>query len=100
MVCMKTLRISNSAHRQLTRWFGHMTAQTSKNKTYCDVVETLVSQAILLPPEHVKHIDEFIEASEQSGYMTREEFIREAVTEAFRRRAVKHEQTLYSDKTG
>jgi metal-responsive CopG/Arc/MetJ family transcriptional regulator len=60
-------------------------AQSGKPRTYSDVIESLVSQAILLSPELVKHVDEFIEANKHMGYVTREELIREAVDEKLRR---------------
>ena len=79
---MKTLRISDHAHRELTRWLGEMMAQSGKAQTFSDVIDALVSRAILLPPELLKHVAEFVEANKQLGYTTREEFIREAITEA------------------
>ena len=82
---MKTLRVSDTAHRELTRLLGGMMAQTRKAQTFSDVIEALVSRAVLLPPELVRHVEEFIEANKQLGYTTREEFIREAVTERFSR---------------
>jgi len=82
---MKTMRISEDAHRALTRWLGQLMAQSGKPRTYSDVIESLVSQAILLSPELVKHVDEFIEANKHMGYVTREELIREAVDEKLRR---------------
>jgi len=82
---MKTLRISENAHRKLTRWLGQMMAHSGKAKTYSDVIEALVSQAVLLSPELVERIDEFIEANKKLGYVTREEFLREAVNEKLTR---------------
>jgi len=78
---MKTLRISDHAHRELTRWLGEMMAQSGKAQTFSDVVDALVSRALLLSPELVTRVEEFLEANKQLGYTTREEFIREAVTE-------------------
>jgi len=82
---MKTLRISDSAHRELTRWLGQMMAESGKAKTYSDVIEALVSQAVLLSPELVERIDEFIEGNKKLGYVAREEFLREAVNEKLTR---------------
>jgi len=81
---MKTLRVSDHAHRVLIRWLGEMMAQTGKPQTFGDVVEALVSRAVLLSPELVKGVEDFIEANKQLGYTTREEFIREAVNETLR----------------
>lgn len=82
---MKTLKVSDQAHRELTRLLGEMMAQTRKSQTFSDVIEALVSRAVLLSPELVRHVEEFIESNKQLGYTTREEFIREAVTQALRR---------------
>ena len=77
---MKTLRVSDYVHRELTRLLDEMMAQSGKAKTFSDVIEALVSRSVLLPPELLRHVDEFIERNKQLGYATREEFIREAVT--------------------
>ena len=82
---MKTLRVSDDVHRELTRLLGEMMVQTRKTQTYSDVMEALVSRSVLLPSELLRRVDEFIEGNKQLGYITREEFIREAVTEALRR---------------
>ena len=82
---MKTLRVSDTAHRELTRLLGEMMAQTRKPQIYTNVIETLVSRCVLLSPELLRHVDEFIEANKHLGYTTREEFIREAVNETLHR---------------
>lgn len=84
---MKTLRVSDTAHRQLIRLLGEMMAQSRKPQTFSDVIEALVSRAVLLPPELIRHVEEFIEANKQLGYTTREEFIRKAITETLHRLA-------------
>jgi len=89
---MKTLRVSDDAHRMLTRLLGEMMAQSGKAKTFSDVIEALVSRSVLLPPEVVRDVEEFIEANKQLGYTTREEFIREVVTEALRKFSGKYKE--------
>jgi len=96
---MKTLRVSDHAHRELTRLLGEMMAQSGKAQTFSDVIEALVSRAVLLSPELVRHVEEFIESNKQLGYTTREEFIREAITEALRRLSGKHEEELKSEES-
>jgi len=88
---MKTLKVSDSVHRELTRWLGEMMAQTRKAQTFSDVIEALVSRAVLLSPELVRHVEEFIESNKQLGYTTREEFIGEAVAETLSRLSGKYE---------
>ena len=78
---------------------GEVMAQSGKPQTFSDVTEALVSRAVLLPPELLRHVDEFIKANKQLGYTTREEFIREAVTEAIRRLSGKYEEELKSEKS-
>ena len=76
---MRTLRVSNRVYRQLTRLLGKLTAQSGIMKTFNDVVEDLVSRRVLLPPEVLKHIQEFAIANKQFGYGVKEEFISDAV---------------------
>jgi len=71
---MKTLRVSDRAHRELTRWLGELMAQTGKPQTFSDVIEALVSRSVLLPPELLRRMDEYVEANKQLGYKTLEEF--------------------------
>jgi len=75
---MKTLRITDDVHQKLTALLGELTAQTSRMQTYTDAVEALLKQSVMLPPEVLAQIESFIETHKQLGYMTREEFIRDA----------------------
>jgi len=75
---MKTLRITDDVHQKLTALLGELTAQTSRMQTYTDAVEALLKQSVILPPELLAQIESFIEAHKNLGYMTREEFIRDA----------------------
>jgi tRNA-dihydrouridine synthase len=75
---MKTLRISEDVHQKLTALLGELTAQTSRMQTYTDAVEALLKQSVILPPELLTQIEHFIETHKNLGYMTREEFIRDA----------------------
>jgi len=81
---MKTLRVSNRVYQQLTRLLGKLTAQSGVMKTFNDVVEDLVSRRVLLPPEMLKHIQEFITANKQLGYASKEEFMIDAVERRLR----------------
>ncbi|MEM4143884.1 MAG: ribbon-helix-helix domain-containing protein [Candidatus Bathyarchaeia archaeon] len=76
---MKTLRISDDAHQKLTALLGEITAQTMKMQTYTDAIESLLSQSVILPPELLNEIQNFVDANKQLGYSTKEEFIRDAV---------------------
>ena len=75
---MKTIRISDNTHRELTRLLGKMMAKTGKTQTYNDVVDALISQLIFMPAALLEKIDDAIEANKQLGYTTREEFIEAA----------------------
>jgi metal-responsive CopG/Arc/MetJ family transcriptional regulator len=75
---MKTLRITDDVHQKLTALLGELTAQTSRMQTYTDAVEALLQQSVILPPELLDQIENFIEANKHLGYTTREEFIRDA----------------------
>jgi hypothetical protein len=76
---MKTLRISDDAHQRLTALLGELTAQTMKMQTYTGAIESLLSQSVILPPELLAQIESFIEENRHLGFMTREEFIRDAI---------------------
>jgi Arc/MetJ-type ribon-helix-helix transcriptional regulator len=76
---MKTLRISDDAHQKLTALLGEITAQTMKMQTYTDAIENLLSTSVMLPPELLTEIENFIGENKHLGYTTREELIREAI---------------------
>ena len=76
---MKTLRISDDAHQKLTALLGEITAQTMKMQTYTDAIENLLSTSVMLPPELLIEIENFIDTNKNLGYTTREELIREAI---------------------
>jgi hypothetical protein len=76
---MKTLRISEDAHQRLTALLGELMAQSMKMQTYTDAIESLLSQSVILPPELLVQIESFIGENKNLGFMTREEFIRDAV---------------------
>jgi len=76
---LKTLRISDDVHQKLTALLGELTAQTSRLQTYQDAIEALLNQSVILPPELLKEVENFIEENKRLGYTTREEFIRDAI---------------------
>jgi hypothetical protein len=75
---MKTLRISDEIHRKMTATVGTLMAQTGKMQTYQDAIEAMLNQSVILPPELLAEIENFIETNKQLGFTTREEFIRDA----------------------
>ena len=75
---MKTLRITDDVHQKLTALLGELTTQTMRMQTYTDAIEALLKESIILPPELLTRIENFIEKNKQLGYMTKEEFIRDA----------------------
>jgi len=76
---MKTLRISDQMHGKLTATLGALVAQTGKMRTYEDAIEAMLSQSVILPPELLAQIENFIQENKHFGYTTREDFIRDAV---------------------
>ena len=64
---MKTLRISDDAHQKLTGLLGELTAQTMKMQTYTDAIETLLGQSVILPPELLAQVEEFINEKKHLG---------------------------------
>jgi len=75
---MKTLRISDEAHRKLTATLGTLLEQTGKMQTYQDAISALLNQSVILPPELLAQIQNFIEEHKHLGFTTREEFMRDA----------------------
>jgi Arc/MetJ-type ribon-helix-helix transcriptional regulator len=76
---MKTLRISDDIHRKLTATVGTLMAQTGKMQTYQDAIEAMLNRSVILPPELLAEIENFIETNKHLGYTTREELIRNAI---------------------
>jgi metal-responsive CopG/Arc/MetJ family transcriptional regulator len=75
---MKTLKISDDVHQKLTSMLGELMAQTSKMQTYQDAIEAMLNQSVILPPELLAQIQNFIEENKHLGFTTREEFMRDA----------------------
>jgi len=48
-------------------------------QTYTDAIENVLSQSVILPPELLLDIENFVGSNRNLGYTTREEFIRDAV---------------------
>ncbi len=76
---MKTLKISDDLHAELTRFVGHMIAESGKTKTYNDAVEALLSLYVVIPREQIREIEQFIAKNRELGYSSKEEFVKEAV---------------------
>ena len=75
---MKTLRITDDVHQKLTALLGELTTQTMTMQTYTDAIEALLKESVILPPELLTQIQNFIEKNKQLGFTTKEEFIRDA----------------------
>jgi hypothetical protein len=76
---MKTLKISDKIHAELTKVVGQLTAESCKIQTYEDAIEALLHRATLLPPELLQEIQFFLEKNKELGYITREELLKDAV---------------------
>ncbi|MEM2506534.1 MAG: ribbon-helix-helix domain-containing protein [Candidatus Bathyarchaeia archaeon] len=76
---MKTLKISDDIHQKLTALLGELTAQTMKMQTYQDAIEALLTQSVIVPPELLREVEEFITKNKHKGYTRKEEFIRQAI---------------------
>ncbi|MEM3875217.1 MAG: ribbon-helix-helix domain-containing protein [Candidatus Bathyarchaeia archaeon] len=76
---MKTLKISDDVHQKLTALLGELTAQTMKMQTYQDAIKALLTQSVIVPPELLREVEEFITKNKHKGYTRKEEFIRQAI---------------------
>jgi len=75
---MKTLKISDPIHSKLTVIVGQLMAESGKSKTYEDAVDALVSRSVILPPQLLNQIGDFIAENKSLGYTTKEEFLKDA----------------------
>jgi len=75
---LKTLKISDEAHAKLTSVVGRLIAETGKMKTYSDAIEAILRKSVMLP-ELLDEVESFIRDNAELGYITKEEFIQEAV---------------------
>jgi len=48
-------------HGKLTATVGTLMAQTGKMQTYQDAIEAMLNQSVILPPELLAEIENFIE---------------------------------------
>jgi len=56
-----------------------LTAQTSWLQKYQDDIVAVLNQSVILPPELLNEIEEFIEKNKHKGYTLRDESIRQAI---------------------
>jgi hypothetical protein len=73
-----TLRISDEVHRKLTAALGALMAETGKMQTYDDALDALLSKLVILPEQLLIEIEEFIKENKDLGYVTKEDFLRDA----------------------
>jgi Arc/MetJ-type ribon-helix-helix transcriptional regulator len=76
---MKTLRISDGAHEKLTELLGDLTIQTKTLQTYTDAIEQLLSNSVILPKELLAEVENYVRENKHRGYISREDFIRDAI---------------------
>jgi hypothetical protein len=76
---LKTIKISDNAHRELTRLLGEMMSKTGKPKTYGDVIDALTMHSVIIPTELLDKIDVSISANKKLDYATRTEFVEAAI---------------------
>jgi hypothetical protein len=76
---MRTIKITDETHKKLTVTLGSLMARTGTLQTYSDAIEALISSSITLNPDLIAEVEKYVDENKQQGYMTREEFIREAI---------------------
>jgi hypothetical protein len=89
---LKTIRISDAAHRELTRLLGEMMAKTGKPQTYNDVINALTAQSVIVPANLLENIDAAMNENKQLSCKTREQFIQDAITALLQTLSGSHEQ--------
>lgn len=93
---MKTIKISDQTHTNLTAVVGKLIAETGTMKTYEDAIEALIQRSVVLPSELLREIKDFIEKNQQLGYTTKEEFLRESARWLMARLAREHQDEAES----
>ena len=76
---MKAIKISDDIHSKLTGLLGELTAETNKMQTYQDALNALMEQSIILPPEVIAKVENFIEENKDTGFTNKEDFVRDAI---------------------
>lgn len=75
---MKTIKMSDQLHAELTAIVGELTAESGQIKTYEDAIESLLHRSVILPLEFVQEIEAFIENNKEFCCPTKEEFLKTA----------------------
>jgi 2C-methyl-D-erythritol 2,4-cyclodiphosphate synthase len=76
---LKTLKISDEAHAKLTSVVGRLMAETGKMKTYSDAIEAMLSKSVILAPELLDQVENYMKTNAKLGYTSKEEFIEDAI---------------------
>ena len=76
---MKAIKISDDIHSKLTGLLGELTAETNKMQTYQDAINALLEQSVILPPEVIVKVENFIEENKDTGFTNKEDFVRDAI---------------------
>ena len=76
---MKAIKISDDVHSKLTGLLGELTAETNKMQTYQDALNALMEQSVILPPEVIAKVENFIEENKDIGFTNKEDFVRDAI---------------------
>ncbi len=70
--------MSDQIHAELTGIVGELTAESCQMKAYGDAIEALIHRSVILPPGLLREIEEFVKSNKKLGYLTKEDFVREA----------------------
>jgi metal-responsive CopG/Arc/MetJ family transcriptional regulator len=76
---MKTIRIDDETYKRLTVTLGTLMAQTKRMVTYSEAIEALLNRSITLNPDLIAEVENFVIENKHLGYITKEEFIRQAI---------------------
>ncbi len=75
---MKMLKVSDQTHAEITKIVGQLIAESGKINTCEDAIEALLHRSALLPSELLLEVERFLEENKQLGYVTKEEFLKDA----------------------
>ena len=76
---MRTTKITDETHRKLTVTLGMLMAETRRLQTCDSTITALLTRSIKLPKETIIEVEKFINENKHLGYITKEQFIRQAI---------------------
>ena len=79
---MKTIKVSDRSHARLTAILGQIIALSGEMRNYSDAVDAVLEEAVLIPIDFAREIQDFIDKNKQLGFSTKDDFVRDVIRQA------------------